>query len=156
MELFLAMVIGGLLFMGIGFSIGFGTGVVFIGLFLVFLVIAGWVLSILARRHLTMTIPASPHVVAEAVERHFSGLGWQAVPGRGELNFRSRGIGLSSRGAENPVLSVSLEDLHDGTTGIEVWMSEWVSRFGIAASCDRVISKRWRLARKLAVLTPVG
>ncbi|WP_433665098.1 hypothetical protein ACQPW1_24610 [Nocardia sp. CA-128927] len=125
-------------------------------IYMVGLLVAGWVLSIAARRHVILVAPGPPDVVAEAVARHFKGAGWRAVQGKGDLNFQARGIGLNSYGMEHPVLSIDLVDRQDGSTGVEIWMSEWTRRFGVTACCDRVISKRWRLARKLARLDDVA
>ncbi|MEV6322903.1 hypothetical protein AB0M45_17155 [Nocardia sp. NPDC051787] len=116
--------------------------------------VGGWALTFSARRHLVMVVPAPVGVVGDAVQQHFAGGGWRAVKGEGAFNSQARGIGMSAYGTGNPVVSIELEDLHDGTTGVEVWMSEWMSRIGIAASCDRGVSKKWWLARKLAEYRP--
>ncbi len=154
MEIFVFAVVVGVVGLLAAFSVGFETGLVFIGIYLVFLVVGGWALTFSARRHLVMVVPAPVGVVGAAVQQHFAGAGWRAVKGEGAFNYQSRGIGLGAYGTENPVLSIELEDLHDGTTGVEVWMSEWMSRIGIAASVDRVVSKKWWLARKLAEYRP--
>ncbi|MEU2031221.1 cutinase family protein [Nocardia amamiensis] len=150
MEIFVFAVVVGVAGSLAAFWIGFETGLVFIGVYLASLVVGGWVLTFWARRHLVMVLSAPVGVVADAVQQHFKGAGWRAVKGEGAFNYQSRGIGLGAYGAENPVVSIELEDLHDGTTGVEVWMSEWMSRIRIAASCDRVVSEKWWLARKLA------
>lgn len=152
MELFLSILAFGLIGFFAAFAASFEAGLAFIGIFFVSLFVLGWVLTFMAKRHLITVVPMPINAVAEAVRNQFHGVGWREVPGNGHFNFQSRGIGLNSYGMENPVLSIDLEDLDDGTTGIEVWMSEWMSRYGIASSCDRVISKRWRLTRKLATL----
>jgi hypothetical protein len=78
------------------------------------------------------------------------------VDGRGLLNFQARGLGIGSYGAKRPVISVDLEDLGDGTTGVGIWTSSWNSKFGIMALCDRVVSKKFWLERKLNELSNSG
>lgn len=152
MEVFLIAFAVGMIGIFASWAISVEAFFIFAIIYMAGLVVAGWVLSIVARRHVILVAPRSPDVVADAVVQHFKGMGWRAVSGEGDLNFQARGIGLNSYGMEQPVLSIDLVDHQDGSTGVEIWMSKWMRRFGVTASCDRVISKRWRLSRKLARL----
>ena len=49
----------------------------------------------------------------------------ESVDRPGEMNFRARGFGLGSYGKKRPVLSIHIQDLRDGTSGVSVWTSSW-------------------------------
>lgn len=132
------------------------TAMVFVVVYIVGLLVLGYVLSAMAKQQTSVVVAAPPVDVEQAVLTHFKGIGWKQVNGSGRLNFQSRGIGLSSIGSKNPVISVDLSDSVDGGTEVDVWMSEWASRVGMAASCDRVVTKRWALLRKLDAMSSVG
>jgi hypothetical protein len=132
------------------------TAMVFVVVYIVGLLVMGYVLSAMAKQQTSVVVTAPPVDVEQAVLAHFRGIGWKQVNGSGRLNFQSRGIGIGSYGSKNPVMSIGLTDSVDGGTEVDVWMSEWVSRAGMATSCDRVVTKRWSLLRKLDAMSSVG
>ena len=62
---------------------------------LVAVVVAGWVISVLARRHVLVATSLSPEHAAQVCDSKFS-RGWRRVDGRGDLNYQARGIGSRS------------------------------------------------------------
>lgn len=114
---------------------------------LVAVVVAGWVISVLARRHVLVATSLSPEHAAQVCDSKFSRLGWRRVDGRGDLNYQARGIG--SRGRTPPVLSISIGTDESGVTGVELWMSEWTSQYGMVNHIEKVFWKRWTLPRAL-------
>ncbi|MFI7004136.1 hypothetical protein [Nocardia sp. NPDC050175] len=144
--------VGGLFAAG---SVSAGSAVVFVLVWLGALVITAWVISFLAKRQLDILVAAPIQSAAEVIEQHFRGIGWRRTDGRGHFNFQSRGAGLGSLNMKNPVLSIDLEALDPTRTGVNIWMSSWSSRWGMVSSCDRVLTKRWKLSRKLVKLGTV-
>jgi hypothetical protein len=114
---------------------------------LVAVVVAGWVISVLARRHVLVATSLSPEHAAQVCDSKFSRLGWRRVDGRGDLNYQARGIG--SRGRTPPVLSISIGTDESGVTGVELWMSEWTGQYGMVNHIEKVFWKRWTLPRAL-------
>ncbi|KAF0845287.1 hypothetical protein [Nocardia caishijiensis] len=141
-----------------GFAIGFGTGLVVILIGAVAIVILGVVLSFIAKRQVDYIVPVPRGDVAQLIVGEFRKLGWKAVDGRGEFNFRSWGFGLGVAGfgdfqaLGHPVMSIDLEDHPGGGTEVSIWMSEGKSRWGQVGGVDRFLSKRWTLSRRLAAL----
>jgi hypothetical protein len=156
MEISLAVIGVGTVGLLASFSNGFGAGFKFFLFYVAVAAVLGWVLSVLARRQRDSLVGAAADVVTAAVRETFSGVGWKQVNGAGTLNFRARGFGFGGFKAKPPVVSVQIEAQSDGTTLVSVWTSEWNSRMGMMALCDRVVSKRFRLDRKLAALSSVG
>lgn len=152
MEIFLLCLVVGVVGIFAAGSAGFGAGVVFALVWLGGLIIAAWVMSFLAKRQMDLLVAAPIQLAAETVEQHFRGLGWRRVDGRGNYNFQSRGMGLGSFNMTNPVLSIDLEAVDPTSTGVSIWMSAASTRMGMVSSCDRVLTKRWKLSRKLAGL----
>jgi hypothetical protein len=66
------------------------------------------------------------------------------------LNFQARGFGLGAYGAKRPVISIDIAGHGDGSTQVDIWTSEWQTQMGMMALCDRVVSKKFWLTRKLA------
>ncbi len=161
MEISLAVIVVGTIGLLASFASGLGAGFKFFLIYLVGAAILSWVLSAVARRQLDVLVSAPPEAVAAAVRENFAGVGWKSVDGPGMFNFRARGLGMGSVGAKRPVVSVQIEDLEDGTTGVSIWTSSWHTQMGMMALCDRVVSKRFWLNRKLTELSnasalPVG
>lgn len=152
MEISLAVICGGTIGLLASFSSGFGAGFKFFLFYVAAAAVLGWVLSVMARRQQDSLVGASSDVVTAAVRETFSGVGWKQVNGAGTLNFRARGFGFGGFKAKPPVVSVQIEAQSDGTTMVSVWTSQWHSQVGMMALCDRVVSKRFRLERKLAAL----
>ncbi|MFG1770716.1 hypothetical protein ACGFIX_14175 [Nocardia salmonicida] len=142
----------------VSFSIGFGTGVVFVLVGGLAVMILGVILSLIAKRQLDIIVPVPRGDVAQLIVTEFKKMGWKSVEGRGEFNYRSWGIGLGVAGfgdykaLGHPVMSIDLEDLPEGDTAVSIWMSEGRSRWGQVGGVDRFLSKRWMLSRKLAAL----
>jgi hypothetical protein len=113
------------------------------------LVVVSWALTLWARREQHVLVQVPPDATTDAVRANFSRSGWKPVDGPGTLNFQARGIGINSRGAKPPTVSINIEPLPDGNTGVGVWTSSWSSQIGIMALCDRVVSQKLRLAYKL-------
>lgn len=132
------------------------TAIVFVIVYIVGLVILGYVLSAMAKRQASILVSAQPEQIEQAVLHHFKGVGWKQVNGKGRLNFQSRGIGIGSQGSTNPVVSVQILTADESGAQVDVWMSEWTSRAGMATSCDRVVTKRMSLLRKLDAMSGVG
>ena len=135
------------------FASGMAAGLKFLLVYVLGVAIAGWVLSVLARRQLDIVVDASRQAVVAVVKDSFSGVGWKSVNGPGEFNFQARGLGFGAYNAKRPVISVDVEDHADGAALVNIWTSAWSSQFGMMALCDRVITKRFRLGRKLAELS---
>lgn len=152
MQIFLLIVIVWLA--GLFGTIAMGGAAVlwFLGVFVVGVVVFSFVLGAYAKQQMDVVHSADPPTVQQIIENHFSGVGWKNVQGEGLMNFQSRGFGLSSWNSENPVVSISLSPTADGGTEVSIWMSKWTTRTGIVSSCDRVVTKRWTLLRKLAAL----
>ncbi|MFE3192551.1 hypothetical protein ACFXHA_26325 [Nocardia sp. NPDC059240] len=155
MEIFLLWVVIGVVGLFAAGSAGAGSVVVFVLIWAGALIIAAWVMSFQTRRQLDILVAAPIQPTAQLIEQHFHGVGWHRVDGRGQFNFQSRGWGLGSLHMENPVLSIDLEAVDPTRTGVNIWMSSWSSRWGMVSSCDRVLTKRWKLTRKLATLGTV-
>lgn len=154
MEIQLAIVAIGVIGGLVSFAGGdVGSGLTFVLVFIAGVVILSWVLSFMARRQQHWLVNASPAAVNEAVQGCFSGVGWKQVNGRGQLNFQARGFGINSFNSDRPVISVDIEDQGDGTTGVGVWTSSWTTQLGVMALCDRVVSKRFWLGRRLTELS---
>lgn len=155
MEIFLLWVVIGVAGLFAAGSASAESAVVFALVWLGALVIAAWVMSFQAKRQLDILAAAPIRSTAQVIEQHFRGIGWRRVEGRGQFNFQSRGAGLGSFNMRNPVLSIDLEALDPTRTGVNIWMSSWSSRWGMVSSCDRVLTKRWKLSRKLLNLGAV-
>ncbi len=153
MEIQLAGIALGAIGLFVSFASGLGAGVKFVLFYIAFLLVLSWALTFVARRQQHILLPVPPDAVADAVRANFSGVGWKEVDGRGLLNFQARGLGIGSYGSKRPVISVDIEDLNDGTTGVGIWTSSWHSKYGIMALCDRVVSKKFWLERKLNELS---
>jgi len=119
------------------------------GLFfgLITLVVVMWVLSVLAKRHVVVHTALTPDRAAAVCDGKFSGLAWRRVDGRGALNYQARGF--SFKGATPPVMSIDIEPLEGGGTGVEFWMSAWTSQFGMVSHVEKVFWKRWTLPRAI-------
>ena len=156
MQVFLGIFAVGIVGFGLSALSGFEAALIFLLVYCGIVLVSGWVLSVMAKRQMRVEVPASRQTVVGVIEDHFKGVGWQQVPGRGEFNFKARGIGISSFKMENPVISIDLPILADGGTGVEIWMSEWMTKFFTVGACDRVVSKRWTLVRKLAQVGQPG
>lgn len=113
------------------------------------LIVVSWVLTLWARREQHLVVLAPSDEATEAVRANFSRRGWKPVDGPGALNFQARGIGINSRGATPPTMSVHIDPRPDGNSGVGVWTSAWGSQLGVMAMCDRVVSQKLRLAYKL-------
>jgi hypothetical protein len=151
-QIFLAFLIVTIVGFVSALAVGGGAAFWFAIAWFVGLVILSLVLGAYAKRQIDVVHSADPPTIQQVIESHFSGVGWKNVQGDGLMNFQSRGIGINSWNSKNPVVSVSLSPTVDGGTEVSIWMSEWVTRTGIVSSCDRVVSKRWTLLRKLAAL----
>lgn len=127
-----------------------GIGVV-VGAILIF----GWILSAMAKSQQNVVVRATSAVIAETIDRHFAKLWWPPVEGRGQFNFRAGGFGLGGVLKKKPVLSIDLQPLPDGSTEVQVWMSEWGQKSGIVGLADRFVLKRSALFRKLRSLETV-
>lgn len=80
-----------------------------------------------ARQHVTVVTNHTPEEAARIVHDSFGRFGWKQVNGRGLLNYQAR------IPANGPVLSVSLSEVPDRPgVEVDVWMSEWESRYGMA------------------------
>lgn len=135
------------------FASGAAAGLKFLLVYVLGVAVVGWVLSTMARRQLDIVVSASRQVISAAVADSFSGVGWKSVNGPGQFNFQARGLGFGAYNAKRPVISIDVEDHSDGAALVNIWTSAWSSRFGMMALCDRVITKRYRLGRKLAELS---
>lgn len=156
MEISIAVIVVGTIGLLASFASGFGAGFKFFLVYILGAAVLSWVLSAIARRQQDYLVAAGPQAVTAAVQDSFSGVGWKQVDGPGTFNFRARGLGMGSYGAKRPVVSVQIEDQADGTTAVSIWTSSWNSRMGMMALCDRVVSKRFWLGRKLAELSNTG
>lgn len=132
---------------------GLGAWLKFMLFYIILAAISGWILTVIARRQKDVLVWADPDTVTATVQESFSGVGWKQVDGPGQLNFQARGLGFGSFNADRPVISVGLEGQPDGTTDVSIWTSKGQMQFGFMALCDRVVSKRFWLARKLAELS---
>jgi hypothetical protein len=98
--------------------------------FAIVLFIVSAILTVLAKKqtdfHLVgATVNDAQNVLAE------SGVlrgGWKLTDGRGQINIRP-GFFLGGRDGR-PVVSIDLEPSQEGTH-VQVWLSAWVSRFGV-------------------------
>lgn len=149
----ISIVVGGLIIIVGGLN-GFGAGVLAILIVIAVMMVEAWILTFMAGRQHDHLVLASPQQVRAVVEESFSGVGWKRVNGRGQLNYKARGFGLGAYGMKRPVVSVDITDRGDGSTEVNIWTSEWNSRSGMMALCDRVVSKKFWLGHKLAALNP--
>ncbi|EHB48714.1 hypothetical protein MycrhDRAFT_5555 [Mycolicibacterium rhodesiae JS60] len=115
---------------------------------LIAVVVAGWVISVLARKHVYAMTTLSPERAAEACDRKFSRLAWRRADGQGDLNYQARGIAIG--GATPPVMSIKIgiDDI-SGFTAVEFWMSEWTTRYGMVNHIEKVFWKRWSIPKAL-------
>lgn len=105
-----------------------------------------------AKRQINVEVAAAPDAVAAVVRDHFESVLWHAVQGPGMINMQSRGFGVGSIGMKNPTISIDISAVESGGSLVEMWMSAWESRAGVAASADRVYFKRKGLIKKLAAM----
>ena len=153
MEITYLVIAIGAVGMLMSFASGMAAGLISLLVYILGAAITGWVLSVMARRQLDLVVHASTRAVSAAVADSFSGVGWKSVNGPGQFNFQARGLGLGAYNAKRPVISIDVEDNADGAALVNIWTSAWSSQFGMMALCDRVITKRFRLGRKLAELS---
>jgi hypothetical protein len=116
--------------------------------------VLGWALSLAAKQQRDITVQAQPADIVDLIQRHFGSVWWREVSGRGQLNFRARGLGLGAVLKNKPTLSIDVEQLSDSTYAVQVWMSAWGQQSGVVALADRVVVKRLSLFRKLRALNP--
>jgi hypothetical protein len=107
---------------------------VFVAVFFV----AAAILTVLAKRQIDF------HLLGASVDDAFEVLdssgalrgGWKTSGGDGAINIRP-GFFLGGRDGR-PVVSINLESDHAGTH-VQVWMSAWVSRFGMIEPFQSII-----------------
>ncbi|NRI68613.1 hypothetical protein FEZ60_24150 [Rhodococcus sp. MS16] len=124
---------------------------VLVAVVVIFLAIFGlaiWI-SVMARKQADFQVKAPPLEVANAVQSHFGSVWWKPVNGDGDLNYQSKGLGLSSWGMDNPIISINIAEMDNGNTDVSAWMSFAASRMGIVSSADRVYLKRRKMIKKL-------
>jgi len=155
-EIQLALIAFGTIGFLASFASGVGAGMLFVLFFVVGAAVVAWVLTALAKQQQDLLLGVSAQSAAEAVLASFSGVGWKQIDGPGMLNFLARGFGIGGYRAKRPVVSVDIEDRGDGSTVVSIWTSAWSSRMGMMALCDRVVSKKFWLARKLTELPGIG
>lgn len=113
-------------------------------------------LSFLAHQQTDLTVPVPANQVADEVESVMNGMWWSDVYGEGTLNYRAKGLGISSMYFNTkPVLSIALTDQGQAGTGVSIWMSEYGSAWGQVGMCDRVVFKRRKLLKRLRAMQPV-
>ena len=130
--------------------------------FVVFLVVVigvplttSFVLSAMAKQQKDIVVGVPVAVATTAVQDAFRGMGWTETHGKGALNFRCRGFGLSSMAIKTkPVLSIAFADAGGGATQVSVWLSEWGTSWAQMGCCDRVVLKRRKVVKALESLTP--
>lgn len=117
-------------------------------LLLIAVLMAMLVISVLAKKQVSLVTSLSPQRAAEVVNRKFSGLAWKRVDGRGALNYRARGIAIGGR--TPPVMSIDIvTDEDTGFTLVDFWMSEWTSQLGMVNHVEKVFWKRWSIPKAL-------
>lgn len=109
-------------------------------------------MTIAAKKQVGVVVDATTQEVTDVVLSHFKSVWWKQVSGRGDLNFQARGAGMGSYGLENPVLSVDIDETDSGVVAVDIWMSAWESRAGIAGAADRAYFKSRKLVKKLESL----
>lgn len=114
--------------------------------------VAAWVISAMAKTQKNVVVRADPNAIAETIRSHFTKLWWPPTQGRGHFNFRGRGYGMAGIIKKKPVMSIDLEAQPDGSTEVQVWMSEWGTMYCMVGLADRVVMKRASLFRKLRAL----
>ncbi|WP_131831333.1 hypothetical protein [Mycobacteroides abscessus] len=114
--------------------------------------VAAWVLSAMAKTQKNVVVRADPNLIADTIRGHFTKLWWPPAQGHGQFNFRGRGFGVAGIIKKKPVMSIDLDAQHDGSTEVQVWMSEWGTMYGMVGLADRVVMKRASLFRKLRAL----
>lgn len=153
MQVFGLILLVGLIGFAASAAVSIEAVFIFIVVYVLGLIVLGWVLSFMSKRQVGLVVAAPRTTVEQAIVAHFKGVGWKPVNGKGDLNFQSRGMGMGSYGSTHPVVSISLENSSERDTEVGVWMSEWVTRAGMVTSCDRVLSKRFTLMRKLTQMS---
>ncbi|WP_157117467.1 hypothetical protein [Nocardia vaccinii] len=153
MQIFLvALAVGLIATFGVGAVGGFGAGFVAFLIWIGAVLVLGWVLSAVATRQVTLGTSASVGLVMETILDEFGTFGWKRVDGRGALNFKPRGFGMSAATLKKPVVSIDVERVDDGITQVDIWMSQWSTQGGIVGFCDRVVTKVWLLQRRVVQL----
>ena len=117
-------------------------------LLMIAVVVAVWVISVLARKHVYAVTSLSPEDAATVLDSKFSSLAWKRVDGRGAVNYQARGLSIGGR--TPPVVSIHLSTDDDtGLTCVEFWMSEWTSQWGMVSHVEKVFWKRWSIPKAL-------
>ncbi len=147
-----ALAVGAIATLGVGAVGGFGAGFVAFLIWIGAVMVLGWVLSAMSKRQVTLGTSASPELVVETVLDEFATFGWKRVDGRGALNFKPRGFGMSAATLKKPVVSIDVERVDSGITQVDIWMSQWSTQGGIVGFCDRVVAKVWQLRRRVVQL----
>jgi hypothetical protein len=92
-----------------------------------------------ARQQVSVRCPDDV-AVARGIVRVTLGLAWSAVPGSGDDNFKPK------LGAGAPVLSVSYQAVADGGCVVDIWCSQFATRYGLIEHGQLV----WRTKRVVA------
>ncbi len=92
-----------------------------------------------ARRLDTVQTPLPPDEAARFIREWF-GVLWSPVAGSGDLNFRRK------LGTHLPTISVAVRFGPAGGSEVEIWTSDWVSKFGLMYHSQSA----WRRKRALA------
>lgn len=108
---------------------------------LVVIALLCWVIFVQvdARRHVVVEVPMSEQAAAEIVAACFN-VTWTRISGKGDLNYRPKlRVGA-------PVVSIAFDP--DGTSkcGVEIWTSQFSTRYGMMNHAQLA----WRKKRKLA------
>ncbi|WP_410564528.1 hypothetical protein [Amycolatopsis sp. cmx-4-61] len=112
---------------------------------LVVLALIGWAIfvQVEARRHAVVEVPMSEQAAAEVVAACFN-ITWTRISGKGDLNFRPKlRVGA-------PVVSVAFDP--DGATkcGVEIWTSQFSTRYGMMNHAQLAWRKKRKIASELA------
>ena len=95
-----------------------------------------------ARQQVSVRSPHSPPQVLQLVRQQF-GPTWRDVPGSGDVNFVPR------MRKQPPTLSIDIVPSGTGSE-VQIWTSEWASKFGIMNHAMLMWRKKRSLAARVA------
>jgi len=95
-----------------------------------------------ARKHTILHTPLGKLQVQEAIDKTFDSM-WTRTAGPGHVNVKPK---LRSHA---PTISISVESGNQSGCDVDIWMSRWVTRYGVAGHAQLVWRKKLSLGSAL-------
>jgi hypothetical protein len=99
--------------------------------------------QVAARQQTSISCSCDLATARRIVSKSF-GIWWNAVPGRGDDNYRPK------RGSKAPVLSISYGTAEGGGCNVDIWCSHGVKNYGVLNHAQLVWRKKRAVVRALA------